>query len=150
MQEVKYLTFEPGGLFIVKNGRLKLSAKNINGDGVTFYFAENGARLEMDSEDGGELSAPDSGPYKDILMFMPDGLDQATTKIISTNFQNWEGIVYVPSWNIELVSPSSWEWEVNMIANTLNTDSVSNWELEPFESNLISGSSSGRVLSISQ
>lgn len=128
---VQQAVFEPG-LYVIKGGALTLNAKQITGNGVTFYFADATATLVMKSVAASAFSAPESGPYKGILMFQPMGLDSATSKIEGANDQDWTGIVHVPSWDFRIKSGANWNLAVALVANSVEIENASTWSVKPY------------------
>jgi Flp pilus assembly protein TadG len=157
-------TMEPG-LYIFQSdsegGGLEVTSHTIQGHGVTFYFADrNTGLLKYKSKNRNHLHAPTTGTYAGILMFEPAGLPKRSFKIDSADEQSWQGLVYLPSWDLELKSISKWPnrnltempaWPaagsprllagevpvaptmaVSIIVNTLKSDSLSDFHHTPF------------------
>jgi Flp pilus assembly protein TadG len=126
---------------------LKVTSRTIKGHGVTFYFADQASSLiSYSSKEDNHLHAPTSGPYAGILMFEKAGLQQRTVTIANADKQSWQGLVFVPSWNLRLMSISDWPhtedmraWKgvepsmnIAMVVNTLYSDSLSKFHHTPF------------------
>jgi Flp pilus assembly protein TadG len=158
------VTMNPG-LYIFKSdvagGGLKVGAHTIQGHGVSFYFADNNTKLlTYASKNRNHLHAPTTGTYAGILMFEPAGLNKRTVTIDSADEQSWQGLVYLPSIDLRLVSISKWPnrnledmpaWPargssllalgeapatptmaVSIIVNSLFSDSLSDFHHTPF------------------
>ncbi len=124
------LTLNPG-LYIISGGTFSIAAQNVTGNGVTFYFADSGATIEMDGVNSATLEAPASGTYKDILMFQQTGLGDATVTFNATSNQNWQGIIHTPSWDYRIQNASNWELDINMVAWSIEIDDAANWTIAP-------------------
>jgi Flp pilus assembly protein TadG len=106
------VTLNPG-LYVFKSnspgGGLKVTAQYFRGHGVTFYFDDNNTTLlKYASKNDNHLHAPHTGTYAGILMFEKVGLAKKTVTIDSADEQSWQGLVYLPSWDLRLISISKW------------------------------------------
>lgn len=124
------------GLYIVSGGRLTISGKT-TGNGVAIYFADNAATLNYGAAEGSTLTAPTTGTYRGLLMFMQPRASTSTATVTITinseNKQSWTGLVYLPNWDLSLVSDSSWpKMNVALVVNSLYANSLST-VIDPYE-----------------
>jgi Flp pilus assembly protein TadG len=141
------VTVKQGKKSVTLSGGLTVTAKTIKGHGVTFYFADQASALNgYSSKEDNHLHAPTSGRYAGILMFEKAGLQKRTITIANADKQSWQGLVYVPSWDLRLMSISDWPhtedmraWNgvepsmnIAMVVNTLYSDSLSKFHHTPF------------------
>ncbi|MCZ6605140.1 MAG: Tad domain-containing protein, partial [Alphaproteobacteria bacterium] len=119
------LHFEEG-LYIFNGAGLDLSAQStITGDGITLYMAADNKISENININGGaqvDLTAPDDGPYKDILIFQSRDSDpNVTSQLTGGESMYLNGIVYAPNNQIKFAGGSELEGSKAMlIADTLD------------------------------
>ena len=124
----------PSGIYYIRTATSASSSKltitgNSRGNGVTFYFVDATATLDVTGA-GTSLTAPTSGPYAGYLVFMPSNLAKTNVTITSLDKNYWSGVLYTPSWNIEI---HSWSQDMlaalTWVANSMVWDSESQVKL---------------------
>jgi hypothetical protein len=125
------------GLYIFKvapgesSAIVNLTGK-VAGNGVTFYFADENVTLAANVSEASTLTAPTSGPYTGILIFMPDNFTRhQTITIQSLDKAILTGLIYTPNWDIDIHSWSESTTNGTWVANTMREDSQSHWTLNP-------------------
>jgi hypothetical protein len=126
----------PAGIYYIRTADNATSSKltlgtGVQGSGVTFYFVDENAALDV-MGNSTKLSAPTSGPYAGYLVFMPSNLPKHNISIASLDKNNWSGVVYTPSWNVEI---HSWSQDtlasICWVANSMVWDSESQVKVTP-------------------
>ncbi len=124
----------PSGIYYIRTASGAASSKltitgNSRGNGVTFYFVDGTATIDVTGSST-LLTAPTSGPYAGYLIFMPSNLAKANVTITSLDKNSWSGVIYSPSWNIEI---HSWSQDmlaaITWVANSMVWDSESQVKL---------------------
>jgi Flp pilus assembly protein TadG len=117
-----------------KPGTLTINSTEIHGDGVTFYFADNKAKMAAYlAKEKSSLKAPTSGPYNGLLMFEAVSDVKKDVTWHSGDKQSLEGVIYLPSWNLTIDSTSDWKLShISMAVNKLVMISVSKMPITPY------------------
>ncbi len=122
------VTFEPG-LYSIKNGGWNVNGGDWEGEGVTFYFADQ-SKIQFNSAVKADLKPPKSGDYKDILMFEKEGLSESDFILDDSRDFNIEGVLHLPSRNTTYNSGSTvYSRKLTMIFNSLTLNQTE-WNLE--------------------
>jgi len=100
------VTMDPG-MYVVSGGDLVIqSTAVVSGTGVTFFLT-GGATLTIAGTASVQLSAPTSGIYAGILLFV-DRDDLYATHIINGDSSSFfEGVIYAPSAHVEVAGSGS-------------------------------------------
>jgi Flp pilus assembly protein TadG len=123
------VTFNPG-VYVIKGGDWNVSGGDWSGSGVTFYFADQ-SKIQFNSGVSVNITAPTSGPYKDLVMFEKSGLSRSQMIFNDARNMNLEGIIYLPSRDVTFNSGSALtSKKMTLVVNTLILDQT-NWELSP-------------------
>jgi len=123
------------GLYVFTGGKLHVNSKTIKGTGVTWYFAGSSSGIgTYKAKEDNKLTAPTSGTYKGILMFEESGLPKRSFLIHSADKTEFDGLIYLPSWDLTIDSMSEWDNanEITMVVNTLDIISASSVAIEPY------------------
>lgn len=90
--------FKPG-VYVIKDGELKTDLGGaVGGDGVTFVFTGNGARMNFDKSTVLAFRAPVTGTYAGILLYQdPKAPVTETFEISSKNASILLGTIYLPN-----------------------------------------------------
>jgi len=135
--------FEPG-LYILKEGGWVIDGGNWEGEGVTFYYADR-ADIQFNSAVAAELSAPTSGPYKDVFMYEAPNIPYTANQWVlnDTRGFDFEGIIYLPSRQVVFNSNANLRsLRMDIVAGSVIFNNAS-IELEPI--NGTGGAQSGQV-----
>jgi Flp pilus assembly protein TadG len=102
----------PAGTYYIKNGNLNLGPHaTVTGTGVTIIFTGDGdsiGKIEMNGQASMTLSAPETGPYRDIVIFRDDDrLTMDDMHLNGGNQLNLLGALYMPKTNIVINGNSS-------------------------------------------
>lgn len=127
-------TFQKG-LYIIasgngnKDGKLTLKGKHKGAAGVSFYFADNKARLVgYSGEEGSVLSAPTDGLTQGLLFFENSNRGNTWSLCISSLSKNiWNGVVYFPSGNLQMHSWSMDSGQKISLGLTANQLEINSW-----------------------
>lgn len=96
------VTFNPG-LYVLKNGNMKINSAKISGNDVTFYFYGDGATLDFVGGADVELSAPKTGNYAGMLFVQhPNAEPGATSKVNGHPSTKLIGVSYFPTQEISI------------------------------------------------
>ncbi len=100
------VTFAPG-VYVLKDGPLQLAGQSVStGNGVVFYFTGSSALAGLQIRGGAavDFKAPASGDLAG-LVFVQDKYSQpgATTQIAGGARVKIEGILYMPTWVVEVI-----------------------------------------------
>jgi hypothetical protein len=95
----------PAGTYYIRGGNIVLGPlARVTGTGVTFVFTGTGdniGKLEMSGQASLTLTAPTTGPYKDIVIFRDkDRLTMDDMQFNGGNALNLTGAIYMPKTNI--------------------------------------------------
>lgn len=96
--------FKPG-VYVIKDGVLRVQAQSsATGAGVAFYFTGSGAQLEVLGGADVDFKAPPKGAELAGFVFVQDRLSNpgTSTTIQGGGTVNIEGIVYMPTWRVEI------------------------------------------------
>jgi Flp pilus assembly protein TadG len=132
------------GVYAFQNTHWNLnSGWNVNGSGVTFYYADSSSYIQFNSNVGVNLSAPTSGTYANVLMFEPDGLSTSSFAIDgSSSAHLLQGLIYLPSRNITFNSTANVTTDdMTLVAHQVIFDTLT-WSIAP-SSNSLSGHAAG-------
>ncbi len=92
------VTFAPG-VYVIMNGGWNVNGGRWSGAGVTFYFADT-SKIQFNSGMEQVLSAPTTGPFKDVLFTETAGLAKSDFIFNNSRGQQFEGLIYLPSRNV--------------------------------------------------
>jgi prepilin-type N-terminal cleavage/methylation domain-containing protein len=93
--------FDPGLYAFCQNLTFQASA-NVSGSGVTLYLAQN-AGLSITGQSGLALSAPSSGTYANLLIWLPATNSTTTLSLTGgVNVNTFAGAVYAPNADVKL------------------------------------------------
>jgi len=96
------VSFAPG-VYYIDGGTLRINGgANVTGTGVTFYLTD-GADVAMDGNASINLSAPESGTYKDILFYGDPNSTTTNAKFNGTADSRMIGSLYFPTQSVELL-----------------------------------------------
>ena len=133
--------FNPG-LYVIASaggastGALTMKGKLDGSAGVSFYFADNKAKLaSYTAAEQSVLTAPATGLTRGLLFFESSNRGSTwTLTIANVNKQSWTGLIYFPSLNLTLNSLSEWQkWNLSLECNRLTMISLSSvWEPFPW------------------
>jgi hypothetical protein len=126
---VSEVTFAPG--VHVVQGDLNLMGK-VNAIGVTFYFQNGNAGMQMNGNPEFYASAPKTGPTSGILFFQAPALPNKVLVFNATGGQTLEGLVYLPSYDIHFRSKvkAGTKDKVSWVSNTFIADSNTKWDID--------------------
>lgn len=94
------ITLDPG-LYVLKHTHWELNpGSTISGAGVSFYFTDAESFVRIKGGATAILSPPTTGPYSDILMFEPPGLEPSSLLINGSPSHDLSGLFYLPSRNV--------------------------------------------------
>lgn len=120
--------FEPG-LYVIRGGNWMVNGGDWTGSGITFYF-EDSSRIHFNSGVKAKLSAPEDGPYRNILIFEKPGLGHSNFLFDDSRGSELDGIMYLPSRNMTYNSGSDARGDrLTMVFNTLILNKT-DWKLE--------------------
>ena len=109
------------------------SSWKVVGSGVTFYYADGGSYIQINSGVTFSVSAPTTGTYANILIYEPDTVTNTSGIPIDGSAKyTWSGLIYLPNRTVTFNSMSS----VNSDSLTLvvyrlilNTNNSTPWYL---------------------
>jgi hypothetical protein len=126
----KYIRLEPG-VYVIKGGDWIVNGGRFAGEGVSIYFADS-HRIQFNSGVSIDLSAPTSGPMKDILFSEKPGLRQSRIVFNDVKSNKMSGLVWLPSRNVTFNKGGNLtSYDMAMVVNTLILNEVK-WVLSPF------------------
>jgi len=124
------ITLEPG-LYII-DGSWNVNGGSWTGKDVTFYFPNKNALIQFNSSVNVNLSAPESGPYKGVLMFEKPGLGISNFIFNDSPSTRLEGLIWLPSRNITFNGGSSLtSHNFTLVSWTLMLNQT-RWNLSPY------------------
>ncbi|MEQ9316423.1 MAG: Tad domain-containing protein [Henriciella sp.] len=92
---------EPG-IYIIREGGLKIDASGtVEADGVTFIFQGMIGQIDIKGDSGLSIKAPTTGDTAGIAFAELDGLLPANRKMRVRGELDVEGVIYMPSYDIE-------------------------------------------------
>ena len=111
------VTFSPG-TYVIKDGVFNIQANSsAKGNGVVFYFTGNNAQLNVIGGASLTLSAPSSGPFGGILFFQDKTSNPGSTALIQGGGDiTMNGVLYMPTWVVEIGGNSNINQSANMFA----------------------------------
>ena len=98
------VTLHPG-LYVIKDGPLKIGATNLSGLGVTFLLTGDGTSINLAGKASLNLSAPDTGPLAGLAIAEDRTTGTSGTpvsKVTGNGAITIEGAVYLPSQRIQI------------------------------------------------
>ncbi|MDH7804537.1 MULTISPECIES: TadE/TadG family type IV pilus assembly protein [unclassified Rhizobium] len=119
------------GLYVIKDGGWSFnSGTTLVGEDVTLYFADT-SKIFFNGNVNIDLSAPKTGPYKDILFFEAPNLAQSDLLFNGTNDAKLNGIIHMPSRNVHFNSTFAMNNDRTAIVfNRMSMDGT-NWNIIP-------------------
>ncbi len=121
------VTLNPG-LYVIRGGGWNVNGGTFSGAGVTFYYPDS-SKIQFNSAVEADVSAPTSGPYKDIVMFEAAGLSKSDFILNDSPTFRFDGAFYLPSRNATFNSGSKQvNRRVSLVFNTLILNSTV-WDL---------------------
>jgi Flp pilus assembly protein TadG len=123
------LTLNPGVYVLKNNTNWNINSSwKVVGAGVTFYYADGGSYIQLNSGVTFNVSAPGSGTYANILIYEPDTVANASQFAMDGSAKyTWSGLVYLPNRTVTFNSMSSVNSDgltlvvYNLILNTNNS-----------------------------
>ena len=96
------------GVYVIDGGSLSInSTATVNGTGVTFYLT-NGATVSMNGGANIQLSAPTSGSYSGVLMFMDRGENSGNVhKVNGNSASRVNGAIYSANGKVQMNGTST-------------------------------------------
>ena len=128
------LTLNPGVYVLKNNTNWNINSSwKVVGSGVTFYYADGGSYIQINSGVTFSVSAPTTGTYANILIYEPDTVTNTSGIPIDGSAKyTWSGLIYLPNRTVTFNSMSS----VNSDSLTLvvyrlilNTNNSTPWYL---------------------
>ncbi len=119
------VNFAPG-TYVIKNGGWNVSGGTWDGEGVTFFFADD-SNIEFNSGVSLDLSPPTSGDYTGILMFEAAGLGKSNFSWNDTygSGSTVSGLIYLPSRNLTLNAKSGIDGhQLTLVVNQLSLNEL--------------------------
>jgi Flp pilus assembly protein TadG len=105
------------GTYII-NGAFSITGSlSVTGTGVTLYFPNSGASLQLTGSGTINLTAPTTGTYNGIL-FYQDRSDTAALSVTGSSTLNLQGIIYAPSANVTVTGSGSSALYTSVVAKT--------------------------------
>lgn len=89
--------FAPGLYVLAPNANMNVNGGVWEGTGVTFYFANENAKIQFNSGVKAKLSPPTSGDYAGFLFYEKAGLPARQWVFNPTSGHEFSGIFYLPS-----------------------------------------------------
>lgn len=126
-------------------GTINVNGASFTGNGVTLYFANANAQIHFNSSVVKTLTAPTSGPYKNLLLYE----DPSSSSLTSYTYDSapsdvLSGIIYLPRRNVTFNSQTNiTAHSVTMVVNTLIWNNTK-WNLTPGP--VLLGSGGGTVM----
>lgn len=125
------VNFAPG-LYVIRNGGWNVNGGDWEGDGVTFYFADQ-SRIQFNSGVRARLTPPTSGPYTNVILTENPNLPRSQFILNDSRGFDAAGIIYLPSRDVTFNSGSQIRsLMLNFVVNTLNVSSGT-LALEPLD-----------------
>jgi hypothetical protein len=96
----------PPGDYVISGGKLEVKDNSIlQGENVSFYFADDDATFKFEKDTTVELSAPKDGPMAGILFYEnPDAKEDREFVIESENARRLLGTVYLPNGKLKITA----------------------------------------------
>ncbi len=85
------------GTYVLNNSIWSIDGSFLQGDEITFYLNDDNSRFNWNSSIQGQLKAPTSGDYADILFTERPGLSRRNFIFHDENGFDFEGTIYLPS-----------------------------------------------------
>lgn len=138
--------FEPG-LHIIKGAMNIGSGATVIAEGVTFYFPDTDSYLRANGGVTFTGKAPESGPYKGILMFEKESGANYTSQYVfnGSKGETLEGVIHLPNREVVYNSTSNQTNRMTLVASSMIINSA-NWQIEPFEGGGASSSSAATAV----
>ena len=116
------------GLHIFKDAVTFTGSSRINGTDVTLYFANKNATFTGWGSTQANLTAPETGPYANILMFEPPGLEVTYFRMMGSVNTPHRGLIYLPSREASFTGSSGMNADVlQIVFNSLKLDGSNSW-----------------------
>ena len=113
------------GLYVIKNGAWISDGGEWDGQGVTFYFADD-STLQFNSGVEVSLSAPSGGKYGNVLMTEAPNLNESAMVLNDSKGFDFEGIIYLPSRDLTLNSGANVRSDnLSVVADTIIVNRLS-------------------------
>ncbi|MFP1131189.1 TadE/TadG family type IV pilus assembly protein [Asticcacaulis sp. W401b] len=123
------VSFAPG-LYVIRSGGWNVNGGTWTGKGVTFYF-EDTTKIQFNSGISADLTAPDTGTYKNLLFFERPGLSNTDFIFNSAVANHMDGVIWLPSRNVTFNAQSKMSSDkLSMVMNRLILNNTT-WNLEP-------------------
>lgn len=136
------VNFEPG-VYVV-TGTWNMNGGRYAGTDVTFYFASNNAKFQVNSSSRMQLSAPTSGDYANILIY--EAHTNANGQSIAWNGnadQKLNGLIYLPSRQLTFNSTSKISSDrISLVVDRLTLNNI-DWTFSPLSGRTMSSGGSG-------
>jgi Flp pilus assembly protein TadG len=128
------LTLNPGVYVLKNNTNWNInSGWTVKGSGVTFYYADGGSYIQINSGVTFSVSAPTSGTYANILIYEPDSVSNPSGIPIDGSAKyTWSGLIYLPNRTVTFNAMSSVSSDaLTIIVNRLilNSNNSTPWYL---------------------
>jgi hypothetical protein len=94
------VTMNPG-LYVIRGGDWNVNGGDWDGDGVTFYNADD-SKVQFNGSVKARLTAPETGPYAGVFMADAPGISGADFIINDNRGFDFDGIIHLPSRQIIL------------------------------------------------
>ena len=118
------------GLYVIRDGGWNLNdGTSLTGSGVSFYLDGSYATVQMNGKISWDVTAPSSGTYKGILYFQKPTLGASNFIFNGQNGQRLEGLIYLPTQNIQFKSKSKLGTtdKITVVANTIMITGEAAW-----------------------
>lgn len=123
------VSFAPG-LYVIRNGGWNVNGGTWTGKGVTFYF-EDTSKIQFNSGISADLTAPETGTYKNLLFFEKPGLSNTDFIFNNAVANHMDGVIWLPSRNVTFNAQSKISSDkLSMVMNRLILNNTT-WNLEP-------------------
>jgi hypothetical protein len=98
----------PPGIYVISGGKLEVKDTSVlQGDNVSFYFADNAATFQFDKDTTVDLSAPKDGPMAGILFYEDRNAKDHDFVILSANARRLLGTIYLPNGKLKIDTQAS-------------------------------------------
>jgi len=132
--EVSTVNFAPG-TYVISGGGWVIDGGVWTGTGITFYYADN-ADIHFNSGVRATMSAPTSGPYKDVFMTESPNITNTGRQWVLDDSEgfDFEGVIYLPTRQVVFNSNADLRsLRLDIVADSIIFNDV-NVELEPINS----------------
>ena len=134
------------GTYVIDGGELDItSTSNVSGSGVVFFLT-NGATVKMNGGSTSTLSAPTSGDYEGVLIFVDGDDPYATHKINGNSSSVFDGAIYASNGHVDILGGSTSGGACPpIVARTIDFSGTTTLQFNCTEVDLIEDPSSGRI-----